>query len=219
MATMDCKQFLSQLDSFLEGEGRPDAQAHLADCANCRGIIEDLEAVTTVARSMEETTPEPPVYLWNAIRAQLEQEGIIRDTPAEASAEVRRQGWRAWLGVLPRPALAGAYLTALVVGGFLLSGPVTKRMNDYRWRRGTQNSTAVLGAHLNSVEHATVASLQSNPVVSAALHKNLAIVDNYITLCEKTVRDDPESEIARDYLYNAYQQKADLLAQMNERGE
>jgi len=61
--------------------------------------------------------------------------------------------------------------------------------------------------------------LQSNPVVSAALHKNLAIVDNYITLCEKTVRDDPESEIARDYLYNAYQQKADLLAQMNERGE
>jgi len=106
-----------------------------------------------------------------------------------------------------------------VIAGFLLTGPVTKRVNDYRWMRGTQNSTAVLGAHLDSVENTTVDSLRSNPVVYAALHKNLAIVDNYITLCEKTVREDPESEIARDYLYDAYQQKADLLAQMNERGE
>jgi hypothetical protein len=32
------------------------------------------------------------------------------------------------------------------------------------------------------------------------------------------VREDPESEIARDYLYDAYEQKADLLAQMTERG-
>ena len=220
MATMDCKQFLSQLDSFLEGEGRTDAQAHLADCPNCRGIIEDLEVITTVARTMEEAAPEPPVHLWNAIRAQLEQEGIIREAAAEAAeVKVQRRGWRGWLGVLPRPALAGGYLAALVVAGFLLSGPVTKRLNDYRWRRGTQDSTALLGAHLDSVAHATVASMRPNTVVSAALHENLAIVDNYITLCEKTVREDPESEIARDYLYNAYQQKADLLAQMNERGE
>jgi hypothetical protein len=217
MATMDCKQFLNQLDSFLEGEKGPDAQAHVLGCANCRGILEDLEAITTVARTMEEAAPEPPVYLWNAIRAQLQQEGIIRDAPGAEGRPQRR--WLAWLGNLPRPALAGAYLAVLVVAGFFLSGPITKRMNDYRWMRGTQNSTAVLGAHLDSVENATVASLRSNPVVSAALHKNLAIVDNYISLCEKTVREDPESEIARDYLYGAYQQKADLLAQMNERGE
>ena len=47
---------------------------------------------------------------------------------------------------------------------------------------------------------------------------NLAIVDNNIALCEKSVREEPENEIARDYLYEAYQQKADLLAQMTERG-
>ena len=59
---------------------------------------------------------------------------------------------------------------------------------------------------------------ESNPVVTASLHDNLAIVDNYIALCEKSVREEPENEIARDYLYDAYQQKADLLAQMTERG-
>jgi hypothetical protein len=56
-------------------------------------------------------------------------------------------------------------------------------------------------------------------VVTASLHQNLAIVDNYITLCEKSVREEPENEMARDYLYGAYEQKADLLAQMAERGE
>jgi hypothetical protein len=219
MATMDCKQFLNQLDAFLEGEKRPDAQAHAADCANCRGVLEDLETITTVARSMDDATPEPPAYLWNAIRAQLESEGIIRDAADVTESKVRRHGWRTWWASLPRPALAGAYLGVLVIAGLLLSGPITKRMNDYRWIRGTRDSTAVLGAHLDSVEHATMVSLSSNPIVSAALHKNLAIVDNYITLCEKSVREDPGSEIARDYLYDAYQQKADLLAQMNERGE
>jgi hypothetical protein len=28
---------------------------------------------------------------------------------------------------------------------------------------------------------------------------------------------EPENELAREYLYEAYQQKADLLAQLNER--
>ena len=32
-------------------------------------------------------------------------------------------------------------------------------------------------------------------------------------------QDDPEDELSRDYLYGAYQQKADLLEQMSERGE
>ena len=54
--------------------------------------------------------------------------------------------------------------------------------------------------------------------MTASLHDNLAIVDNYIALCEKSVSEDPENEVARDYLYEAYEQKADLLAQMTERG-
>jgi hypothetical protein len=33
------------------------------------------------------------------------------------------------------------------------------------------------------------------------------------------VREEPENEVARDYLYTAYQQKADLLAQMDEIGD
>jgi hypothetical protein len=218
MATMDCKQFLNQLDAWLEGEKPPDAEAHAADCPNCRAVVEDFRAIASAASVLRDESPEPPVHLWNSIREQLEKEGIIREPQAQ-EAEAPSRGWRGWFARFPRPALAGAYLCLLVIAGFALSGPITKRVNDYRWIRGTRDSTAPLGAHLDSVEHATMASFASNPVVTAALQKNLLIVDNYISLCEKSVHEEPQSEIARDYLYDAYQQKADLLAQMNERGE
>jgi hypothetical protein len=216
MATMGCREFLDQLDSWMEGGQRPDARAHLSGCPDCRGIAEDLGAITTVAHSMAEEA-EPPGHLWNSIRAQLEQEGMIRE-PRGAEIAAPRNSRFAWFA-LPKYALTGVSLVALVTAGVALRGPLTRRMNDYRWMRGTQDSTSSLSASLDSVEHATVASISSNPAVAAALHKNLDIVDNYITLCEKSVREDPQSEMARDFLYDAYQQKANLLAQMNEQGE
>jgi hypothetical protein len=220
MATIACKQFLNELDSWMEGDRKAKARAHLAQCRNCRALIEDLDAIRVSAREFKVEAVEPPAHLWNSIRVQLEAEGLIRDRHAVVPfVNKERRRWTAWFGAWPRPALAGAYLTILIVAGFALSHPLNKRVNDYRWMRRTQNSTTILGAHLDSVEHNTVAALASDRAVTAVLSKNLAIVDNYISLCEKSVRENPESEMARDYLYDAYQQKADLLAQINERGE
>jgi hypothetical protein len=224
MATSGCKQFLNQLDAWVEGEREKSAQAHLRDCASCREVADDLGAITVAARAMGNEEVEPPPQLWNSLRAQLVQEGLIREDGVrpEKTRKLRTAGlgWRGWFTALPRPALAGAYLTALVALGVVLSGPVSRRVNDYRWMQGTQESTHALSAQLDSVEQTTLATLtSSNPVVTAALHKNMAIVDNYITLCEKSVQEEPENEIARDYLYEAYQQKADLLARLNDQGE
>jgi hypothetical protein len=224
MAAIDCKRFLNQLDAWMDGQRTADAQAHARNCSLCRSMVADLGSITTAARSMAAEEIEPPARVWTSLRAQLEREGLIREplvrvneTPERAAAA---GGWRRWFGAIPRPALAGAYLAALVAVGVALSGPISKRVNDYRWIQGTQDSTSPLSVQLNSVEQTTMASLaSSNPVVTAVLHKNMAIVDNYITLCEKSVHDEPENEVARDYLYEAYQQKADLLAQLNERGD
>jgi hypothetical protein len=224
MATISCKQFLNQLGAWMEGQREKDAQAHLRSCASCREVADEVSTIAETARAIGIEEVEPPPQLWNSLRAQLVQEGLIRETPAPQTStrkpEAAVRGWRGWFAGLPRPALAGAYLAALVALGVVLSGPISRRVNDYRWRQGTQESTHALSAQLDSVERTTLASLaSSNPVVTAALHKNMAIVDNYITLCEKSVQEEPESEVARDYLYEAYQQKADLLARLNEQGE
>jgi len=225
MATITCREFLNYVEPWMEGERPPEAQAHVRTCPHCSGVIKDLEMIHTEARSWNASEQDAPERVWTALRAQLEQEGLIRGTvPASkdrAHNAAPRAGWFAGLFPrLPRSVLAGAYLAALVAVAFALSGPVNKRVNEARWLKGTQTSTSPLSAQLNFAEQNSNSYVtRSNPVVAASLHQNLAIVDNYIALCEKSVSEDPQNEVARDYLYEAYQQKADLLTQLTERGE
>ncbi|HXZ13881.1 MAG TPA: hypothetical protein VEG64_15970 [Candidatus Sulfotelmatobacter sp.] len=202
----------------MEGERSPQGQAHVRECARCRGLLDDLSLIVAAARDSASAQMEPPPGLWNSLRAQLEQEGLIHE-PGRATA-----GWfPRMFGVLPRPVFAGAYLAALIAVAFALSGPINQRINKARWLRGSESAMLPVTSHIKSVEQGTNASALSpvpdlNPVATASLHENLAIVDKYIALCEKSVQEEPENEFARDYLVDAYQQKAELLAQLSERG-
>ncbi len=222
MSTMGCNEFLKQLDAWMEGECAADARAHVRDCAHCRSLVEDMDAIRQTAGAWAAEEADPPARVWVSLRAQLEQEGLIRDEASEGEPGVaeRPRGWFAGVfTAVPRPALAGAYLLALIAVSIALTGPSAKQLNESRWISGTRDSTGTLSAQLQTAERDSVSAMaESDPVVTASLHDNLAIVDNYIALCEKSVREEPESEIARDYLYDAYEQKADLLAQMTERG-
>ena len=224
MAVNNCKDFLNRLETWTASESSADAQSHLGSCADCRALLEDLNAIRAEARSWDAHQAQPPERIWTALRAQLEQEGLIRSAEtgrlAGAVAPTRKNWLSAWVRGIPRPALAGAYLSILVVLGFALGGPINKQTNEARWLEGTQVATSPLSARLDVFERTPIpASRDLNPAVTASLHQNLAIVDNYISLCEKSVQEEPQNEVARDYLYGAYQQKADLLAQIGERGE
>jgi hypothetical protein len=212
MKAMNCSAFLDQLDRWMEGERSPATEAHVSTCAQCRNLIADLDTIHDTAPSLAATDPEPPARVWIALRAQLEEEGLIHEP---------RRGLARWFngifGVVPRPALAGAYLVALVAVGFALSGPGRMQSDNNAWMSGTQSSTQPLSASLDTAEQNTISSMPDrNPVVTASLRKNLAIIDNDIALCEKSVREEPGNEFARDYLYEAYQQKADLISQVTE---
>src|SRR5271154_599219 len=222
MSTTGCNEFRKQLDTWMEGERGPEARAHVRECAHCRSLIEDMDAIRQTAGAWAAEEIDPPARVWVSLRAQLEREGLIRDEvlAVETSRTESPRGWFAGIfTAVPRPALAGAYLLALIAVSVALTGPSAKQVNESRWISGTQDSTGTLDAQLQTAERNSVSAMgESDPVVTASLHDNLAIVDNYIALCEKSVREEPESEIARDYLYDAYEQKADLLAQMTERG-
>ena len=210
-----CLEFSEQMASWVKGIRTREADAHLRECSRCRDLVADVGLIEAAARDWSQAEFDPPAHVWTSLRAQLEREGLIR-----APQKARRNWLGGWLPAIPRPALAGAYLTALVAIAFGLSGPVHSRINQQRWLETAQNTAAPLDAELNGYEQATISSIpKSDPVITASLHKNLAIVDNYIALCEKSVDEEPQNETARDFLYDAYQQKADLLAQMSERGE
>jgi len=213
MTTMQCHE----LEQILEQGPAPlpaDAATHVSACARCRGLFADLEAIETVAREFPGEVA-PPEHIWVSLRAQLKEEGLIHAPVAVG----RGVGWlSALFGVLPRPALAAAYLACLVVGAILLSVPSSIRENPASQANQMQPAPAALTAQLNTVESSALSGIhEHNPVVAASLRDNLALVDKFIALCEKNLREDPRNEAAREYLYGAYQQKADLLGTIMDR--
>jgi hypothetical protein len=220
MNAIRCNEFHNQLGDWMEGSRSAEAHAHLRTCSECRSLAADLGAIQNTAQSFALDDVQPSPRVWLALRAQLEQEGLIHS--ARHTPRVRTSS--NWLDVvfasIPRPVLAGAYLAALIAVGAALTGTGSRHANDARWLNRTESSTQPLSAQLDTAEQDAFSALKNaDPVVTASLQKNLAIVDNYIALCEKSVREDPQDEAARDYLYGAYQQKADLLAQMSDRGD
>lgn len=217
MAPMRCDEFRQMSGEWMEGERRPAAVSHVAGCAPCSSLIADLEMIRDAGARLPEVEPSPQV--WTAIRSQLEKEGLIR-TP-----RVRpRMGWWTRLGAFGafRPALAGAYLSLVVAGAVVLGLQTKTNRVDQQalWLQHAQNTMTPVAAELDTAETKTVPALQTQSNdITATLNHNLAIVDNMISMCEKSVREDPQNEMTRDYLYTAYQQKADLLATMTESAE
>jgi hypothetical protein len=59
--------------------------------------------------------------------------------------------------------------------------------------------------------------LAGNSGVDVSLRQNLDIVDQFIADCEQRVKEQPQDDLAREYLTGAYQQKAELISVMMER--
>ena len=76
---MGCSEFIEQLDAWMEGERAADARAHVRECSRCRAFAEDLDAIQSSAAALTVADPEPPARIWTALRAQLSEEGLIRE--------------------------------------------------------------------------------------------------------------------------------------------
>ena len=55
-------------------------------------------------------------------------------------------------------------------------------------------------------------------VVDTSLRQNLTSLNQFIEDCRRRLKEDPNDELAREYLSVAYQQKAELLSAMLDRG-
>lgn len=229
MEALNCSQFLADhLEAWLEGVRPAEAEAHFRDCPWCQSVASDVAAIASFARTVADQDPDPPARVWVALRARMEEEGLIaRDTTNIVARPGQRTSWTArWFGwipaAMPRPALVAVYLALMAIGGFMIGSrptPLVSNSNDV-WYQNTHMSATRASAVLDTAEQNTLSGLhEPNPVVAASFQKNLVLVDNYIKLCEKSVREEPQNELARDYLYDAYRQKADLLDQISDRGE
>jgi hypothetical protein len=114
---MQCKDF----EAVLEQEGLDPlplaARSHLAECSACQSLFADLSVIVSSAKILPAEV-DPPQRLWVSLRAQMEAEGLIKESvPVPAG----KAAWWQGLSTLFKPrvlATAGAGLV-LAFAAFL----------------------------------------------------------------------------------------------------
>lgn len=210
---MQCQEFELVLEQSSEQPMPAEAAAHLKQCENCRSMAADLETISAMARELSVPDEEPPARVWTQLRAQLVEEGIIR-TPEFQHAEAAHSGWLAGaLSWMRRPVMVAAYAAVMVV----VAGATWLHYQNVDDPNQFPASAVAAQNNLNKLEAQTMGDLQNiDPDANVKLRADLKIVNDFIVVCEKAVREQPKDETARQYLYGAYQQKSRLLAAATE---
>ena len=219
MSPTQCGQFERMLEEQPDGPLSAEASAHMNGCDDCRVLWSDIEAIRAAGMEWGSEEVEPPAYLWASLGQRLESEGLIRERAAQ-------RGWlSAWFGSAPRWALAGASVSLLLIAAMVASYqvnepnvagvlPMRLSISAARPKLVASDLATTLDGDLKRVFDSLP---EGNPVLASSLRENLGIVDNLIAVCEKSVREQPDDAMARDYLYGAYEQKAVLLATATDR--
>ena len=215
---MQCEQFEQILEQQDEGALPKPALAHLEGCEACRALSADFGAIHDMALELGAEAIAPPERVWVSLRNQLEAEGLIRG--AQAAPRGASHASPGWWAMFQRPAVAGAFLGLVLAAAATVSywsnGPQTAVQSQLTLQQETSSVSAadsVFKEEVLTVGSDSIPGLRrQDTAVTDSLRRNLQIVDNFIAICEKSVREQPDNQMAREYLYGAYQQKAELLA-------
>jgi hypothetical protein len=222
---MQCKD----VEFVVEQEGLaplPEAaRAHVATCNHCQGYVADLATIVAVANELPAEI-EPPARVWVSLQSQLEREGIIKTPVVSAQAE-RSSWWHGFNDLFRSRALATAAVGLLiVVAGVveLRQGPDSRGPRGGpaigsvpQWQIAFKQTATVLNGQEVDLRNMQLASTSPMAPVDDSYRQSLLQVDEFIADCERRVSATPEDDVAREYLSNAYQQKAELLSAMMDR--
>jgi hypothetical protein len=209
------------------------ARGHVADCPACSSLLADFESIVAAATQLSSEV-EPPSRVWVALRSHLEAEKIIREPQIAVPAEKTPHWWHSFGPLIRGRVLA---VSAIAVGIVFAAGyfqmthrePLTAAVGTTPIATTSQPvaaepfAAAALSLDQEEQSLAPVQTVSTGSVANASpvdnsLRENLATLNTFIKECRKRLQEDPNDQVARDYLAAAYQQKAEILAAMMERG-
>jgi hypothetical protein len=195
---MTCEEFERVLPELGRGHSI-EQEDHLKTCSACSDLVEDLKVISQQARLLQ-GSEEPSPWVWNSIEVALRQEGLIHEAqPEHSRIPAPSLGWKLrWL--VP---LAAAFLVAFGALMFQRGGQ-PRIVEQQNLPAGVVTADAMAGEDVQLLN--TVGARM--PSMRAAYEANLRSVNAYIRDAEQSAHNDPNDEVAQQYLRNAYEQKA-----------
>ena len=217
-----CQEFDLKLGAYLEGEASADVSTHAKQCSSCSALLDDLDFIQAAAKDMPLETPSPRV--WSNIRATLAKEGLVRE---------QKSFWGRWIpsvsSLVPHSAPAAALAFALMLAVIMLFKGDVQRNGSQKPASTPAVATAVpVGLSVVQLNLArTVEAMEENykareasldPSAKQVYRAGLTSLDNSIHECLDSLHKQPHNMLVREYLMQAYAQKAEVLASALENG-
>jgi hypothetical protein len=210
----NCEDIQAHLSAFVDGGLTPqehaDVLAHVSRCADCGGVLADLERLRTAARQLGPVPP--PEHLWLEVAGHLRQRDRRDATPVSAGRGRALWQWVGlsaallaitaaiyFLGRSPSPPPASAADAAPIDAMQAVSDELTLAMQHYE--------RAIAGLEAA----ARVDDARMDPAVSAAVRRSLGSIDSAISESRAALATNPDSEPARDSLFEALRRKVSVL--------
>ena len=198
---MTCAEFQRVLPYIIDTGGNAEQEEHLRHCPVCADLVADLKYIADQAKllvPMEDPSPR----VWEGLQKSLEREGLVKSAPARRSLLGLPLGDWQWFA-------AGAVIVLLLAGILLTRNTAPAEPS------GTSQLASITGPDLTSTEDQEIIDhvAQLSPDLRATYTQGLHDVNSYIADAERSVRDNPDDDTARQLLMYAYQQKA-LLYKM-----
>lgn len=197
------------VDGALDPGARAAVAAHLDTCDACRALVRDLARIRTAARGLGPLAP--PAAAWTRLEAAL--------------PSPRRQARAQWLGLAAGLVLVsvGAYalarLGAPATGPSHAGEPATATAGNAAGAASVETIEQELAAAAKHYETAitqleAIANKDAGtlpPETAAKLQVSLVEVDKYIAESRAALAREPQSEPARDGLFEALRRKVSML--------
>jgi len=231
-----------RLSEYHDGELSPaehaECAAHLAECAECRDLLQELHLVTVAARADRDR--QPVADLWPGILAQIEKAGSAQAEPsiARPSLEVwgrptARPTRRQITFSLPQLALAASLLMAVTASVSYLAVqravPGTIAQSAAPRETPIQAMAEPSETPPGDVQRANFANPQYDRAVAdlegmlrdqrdrldprtvVVLERNLAVIDDAIRQAQEALDADPANTFLNSHLADARRRKIELL--------
>jgi anti-sigma factor ChrR (cupin superfamily) len=216
-------------DGSLGATERAGVEQHLAACAPCRQLVDDLRDILRATGDLEPL--DAPVRAWprleRAIRMEREHATRLTDepqssnavtAPAEAGSSRKYATWLAAAAALVLAAVVGMRYTparpadvpatapagataSVAAGGAAESIETELRQAEAHYENAIKGLEAI----------ATTEQSELDPRTAATLQKNLAVIDQAISESRAAVRSEPASEPAQQSLIEGFKTKIGLL--------
>ena len=190
---------------------------HLATCAACRGIVQDLERLRTGARSLGPLAP--PDHLWMQIAGRIRLDDA-RPVAGDGGARTR-PSFVPWLGLAAALVLItiGVYAVTTLSTG--VAPPAATEIVESNPPRPDPVETAVAelqkaAMHYENAMLELDRLAQANegaiePSLAKLLRDRLDMADRAIAESRQAMQSDPTSQPARESLFEAFRRKVSVL--------